>query len=339
MSPKLWDAAQQGVVCAIVRLLVTETFTVQSHAAALRVAVCNDFPQVVAALLQERVVPVNWVYRGSHCRQGTALHYAALYNSIGAARVLLCAGAVVNTPASHGEFGTPLHAAAEMGHVDMVVLLLKNGACVHERDAPFDRTPIFVAACAGRAPSVQLLVEAKANVDAHSCEGTTPLAAAAAKGHVDVAWLLTKAKAHFRAPNDFGDPPIIQAAMCGHTGMVSFLLEAKANVDGGPMDGGAPVFAAARSGHVGIVALLLRAKANVDGGPIDVEAPVFAAARSGHVDIVALLLRAKANVDVAGGDPLVADAIRQGTVNTLRERLFVQLFLQQAALPRNGLHR
>lgn len=77
---------------------------------------------------------------------------------------------------------TPLHAACSEGHVNVVRSLLRSGANLEERNYD-DKTPLFVAVeavCDGKPGSqetVAILLEHKANMDAHSkiLDGMAPV--------------------------------------------------------------------------------------------------------------------------------------------------------------------
>ena len=81
-----------------------------------------------------------------------------------------------------------VHAAAE-GDVDMVVMLLSQGARVDVRDQGF--TPLLAAAQGGHTKVCKLLLDTgKANVKETTPDGDTPLLLAAEKGHTEVCELL-----------------------------------------------------------------------------------------------------------------------------------------------------
>lgn len=91
---------------------------------------------------------------------GTALHRAAWWGHVEAARFLLDRGANVNSTGNTGL--TPLHEAADMGRVDVARLLIERGANVDARDNFYGRTPLLVTPYLD---ITKLLIESGADVD------------------------------------------------------------------------------------------------------------------------------------------------------------------------------
>jgi ankyrin repeat protein len=86
----------------------------------------------------------------------TALHYAT-YKSVGAVKMLLLAGADVNTV--NGYTDTPLHIAARTGEIPVVYMLLHYKANTRALNVKLN-TPIHEAVLAGHLVTVQILLQA-----------------------------------------------------------------------------------------------------------------------------------------------------------------------------------
>ena len=98
--------------------------------------------------------------------------------------------------------GTPLHFAAYNGHMDMVRLLLENGANTEAMRRDDGGTPLDSAAYNGQTDIVRLLLEEGANIEAtRSDDGSTPLDSAAYNGHLDAVTFTAK---HMAASICFG---------------------------------------------------------------------------------------------------------------------------------------
>jgi ankyrin repeat protein len=80
---------------------------------------------------------------------------------------------------------TPLHWAAIKGHIEVVELLLANGAAVNAKDRHGD-TPLHAAAEGGRYDAAALLLAKGAEVNMRDIEGITPLSMAISVAVVDL---------------------------------------------------------------------------------------------------------------------------------------------------------
>lgn len=142
----------------------------------------------------------------------------------------LLVGLVLGTPAwSQGRTRTPLHWAAQHGHVEVVQTLIDNGADVNARDV-FGRTPLHLAV--GHPRIISLLLDAGANVDARDSLSNTPLHRAVPS--IESVDALIRAGANVRAENTSGNTPLDIAMRYGNSrrsvAIVQRLVEAGAGV-------------------------------------------------------------------------------------------------------------
>lgn len=112
---------------------------------------------------------------------------------------LIAAGADVNIADETGI--TPLYGAAENGHDDCVKLLINAGANVNTA-TNYGRTPLYRAVWNGHIDCVKLLIAANADVNKASKEGLTPLKVANERGHTQISRLLKTAGGREGSPND-----------------------------------------------------------------------------------------------------------------------------------------
>lgn len=129
---------------------------------------------------------------------------------------------------------TPLWWAAENGHVEMVKLLLDEGADVASANKD-GRTLLIAASSKGQADVVRLLLATgRVNADLKDSEfGRTPLSWAAANGREAVVQLLLDTdKADADAKDNNGRTPLQWAAEMGHGAVVQLLLEKRALKEG-----------------------------------------------------------------------------------------------------------
>ena len=102
--------------------------------------------------------------------------------------------------------GTPLHAAAVKGHVEIVLLLL-NHIPVDIRSQEWLRTPLHSAATEGHVEIGRHLLNHGADVDARQDEGSTPLHLATFCGHLEFMRLLLDHGADPHARDKYGRMP------------------------------------------------------------------------------------------------------------------------------------
>ena len=118
-------------------------------------------------------------HRGGMC-------WAAGKNNVLAVRALLESGMDVNRIGRVCDGYTALHVAAYKGHRAVVKVLIDAGADVNTRDTSnrlHFGTPLFLAATHGHASVVHQLIKAGANVHLSTSTGLTPLAIARNNGH------------------------------------------------------------------------------------------------------------------------------------------------------------
>ena len=133
-----------------------------------------------------------WVRERNTSNGATALYYAARFGEHELVKILLEAGAVINTATNDG--CTPLYIAAQNGREAVVRGLVEAGADVNKA-VDNGATPLHVAAHNGHEAVARGLVEAGADVNKATDDGATPLCIATVKCHRAIARLLTDAGA------------------------------------------------------------------------------------------------------------------------------------------------
>ena len=259
--------------CAVVSALM---------AASLSVSYAADQPLADAARRADWGVVRALVGQGADvtARQGdgaTALHWAAYWDEVELAALLIEAGAEVNAANDLGV--TPLWAAAENGSAAMARRLLDAGA---NPNVPLlsGETPLMTAARAGAAEVAGQLLDAGADVDATAGRSQTALMWAVAQRHPAVVEVLLGHGAAVDARTDVwtevvkttpepwnpeyvaeipqgGYTPLLFAARVGDIASAKLLVAAGADVNDQPPYGTSATVVAAHSGHGGVAAFLL----------------------------------------------------------------------------------
>ncbi|MGE0816327.1 MAG: ankyrin repeat domain-containing protein [Vicinamibacterales bacterium] len=259
---------------------------------------------------------------------------AAMRRDLPGVKALLAQKADVNQP--QGDGSTALHWAAYGGQPEMVRLLLAAGADVTAATRLGGLTPLMMAARAGDAEAVTLLLDAKAEAVTPNANGTTPMMFAAAAGSAAAVRLLAGRGADVNAADATnGQTPLMFAAAQGRVEAVRTLLALKADPDratkvsriipmgerykqrtagkgtreitseGGRSDitamgGLTALLFAAREGHDGVVRALVEAGADVNRvSGADELSPLTMAIVNGRLDIAAYLLDHGANPNLA----------------------------------------
>jgi ankyrin repeat protein len=105
----------------------------------------------------------------------------------------------------------------------------------------------------------QLLIGAKAQIDARSATGCTALRLAARSGHKEVCLLLIDAKAQINADNNYGSTALMCAAANGLKDICQLLVDAKAQLDAKNTSGRTALMFAAQYDYKEICQLLIDA--------------------------------------------------------------------------------
>jgi ankyrin repeat protein len=229
----------------------------------------------------------------------TALLWAAHSNDLDLAELLLAAGADANAA---NEFRmTPLSQACTNGSDAFVRLLLKSGA---NPNTPIGTgvTPLMTCAKSGSVDAVKRLVEFGAAIEAREPDQhQTALMWAASEHHLDVVRALIDAHADLKAHSKSGFTAMHFAAREGDHEMVELLLAAGVNVNilsqaEAPEKGAAPPDPNGGSNFTGRLAIGGRKTAGTNG-----YTPLLVATVRGQVPLALWLLD-------HGADPNIGDA-------------------------------
>lgn len=220
-------------------------------------------------------------------------------DDLAAVRAELEAGTDPDAFASDMATRYPVYLAAKAGNAGMLELLVTFGAHIDRRDGNGDR-PLDWAARYGETEIARLLLAAGARPDPAEAGQRVPLVEALNGAHFAVADLLLDAGAAADRADRFDGTALHKAAAVDAVAMAERLLRLGADPAApGPYFGETPLHAAARRASPAMIALLAAAGSPLEARTRDGETPLYLAAQYGRADAVQALLAAGADPDAA----------------------------------------
>ena len=173
--------------------------------------------------------------------------------------------------ASDREGSKPLHTAAFLGSLDMVSILLDNGADVEAKNN-IGGGPLHVAFNSAKCAEIaQALLSKGANPSLADAQGMTPLHCAASSGNVDMILILLRAGALRSTYNRLGNLPIHTAARKGHVAAVEALTVKSVDLEAKTYAGDTLLHVSVLTSQLRVAEHLLKNK--VDANPWSRSAP------------------------------------------------------------------
>src|SRR6266702_5677433 len=157
--------------------------------------------------------------------------------------------------AKGGRYVTPLHEAFFQRDVEVVWLLLENGADMNIRGL-WDQTPLHRASVEGFPDVVRWLLGRGVDVNAQQNNLSTALLLAALNGRLEIAKILLEHNAEVNASDGNGQVPLHKASNRGTPELVRLLLKHGGNANARDKHGSTPFDVAKGRGNAEIIELL-----------------------------------------------------------------------------------
>ncbi|KAJ6563626.1 ankyrin repeat-containing domain protein, partial [Mycena vulgaris] len=251
---------------------------------------CERIPVEAAPLWIAAVFRLGEICRYLIQEEGTGglLQEASLQGLVDVVRILVENGASVDT--NEGEYDSPLQAASVSGHDEIIGLLLTHGANINLQGTRYG-TALELAAFFGHKSSVRLLIDGGANVNAAGGRYGTALYAAAggAQGDEESIRLLLKHGAAVNGKGGHYGTALRASIYRGADGIARVLLEHGADIHAEQIISANMLQRAISMGHDAIARLLVEY-----GAPINEKGTVYTAldvaARCGKAEIAHFLI-------------------------------------------------
>jgi len=204
---------------------------------------------------------------------------------------------------------TPLYYAAFKAHTHMCKVLLEHGANIAAATTNSHLTPLHAAAMRGHVPTCALLLDNGAGLEDRDVAGRTPMLCACNYGRLSVFEFFVSRGANLSAVDTHNTTALHYAAVSGNAHICDMLLKRGATQDADDAMCH-PIHYAAQSGSVETCALLLAHGADVNG--LKDETPIRMAAECGHVGVCSFLLDKGASYEAGS---LLVSAASRGRAN------------------------
>jgi hypothetical protein len=183
----------------------------------------------------------------------------------------------------------PLLQAIHADDAAVVRELLASGADVNVLDKVYDSTALAEAVARGNKEMVEILLQARAKVDAKNTRGQTAILYLGQASTGEIVRMLVVAGAKISDRDENGNTPLLIASTLNNTELVRAVIEAGANVNDRNEANQTALMLAAREGHAENVRALLEAGASIEMEDGDGWTALKYAQDNSHGDVAVLL--------------------------------------------------
>lgn len=233
----------------------------------------------------------------------TPLHWAAEHGHVPLAKLALSRGVEIDSERGNRS-RTPLHLAAYSNHPAIIRILFKRGARIDGQDADL-MTPLYLAASQGAVEATRTLLELGAGLDHWKSWVIHPVCFVASMGNVDCMKAFIDAGFDINT-KDFGGRTILHHAFFGwvkNLDMLKYLLAqegARAVINVPSPDGRTALHSAADGFGAEHIELLLQQGADMQLKDKEGFTPAHIAAYNGNVECVEAFIKAGSDFNTKG---------------------------------------
>ncbi|UJR29788.1 hypothetical protein I4U23_017334 [Adineta vaga] len=281
-------------------------------------ASANNNLKRIKQLVKYSNVDINCIFAGH-----TPLQAAAQNGHIEIVRFLL--QCQVNLEIEDKDGDRAIHHATFGNQPDILDLLIKTGVDLNSRNKR-RQTALHIGVCKGYLNICKILLLNGVHHGIQDCQGDTPLHDAITNKHDELIHLLLEYNVDISIRNKHGFNSIHHSALCGNLTAMEFILSKIQNrqwlVNERKDDGFTALHLATLNGHFNIVELLLnKGNASINEQNLNLQTALHLAVNRQDLQIVNFLCHNNANVNLIDkdGDTCLHEALRHHSFEQLKE--------------------
>lgn len=210
---------------------------------------------IIKGDLKEAEYLLNHKWRDLIAEGETPLHIASRAGHLEIVKLLIENGASLNIKEANGD--TPLHNAINGKHLEIVQLLIEKGSNVNEKGA-FALTPIHTAFDSSQEEIIKLLLNKGSDVNTKDNREQTVLHKAVSLGNLEITKLIVAKGIDANLKNEFGHTALHIAIQFGNIDLIKYLIKNNANVNIQDIEGMTPLHSTTANGaYPEIIQILL----------------------------------------------------------------------------------
>jgi ankyrin repeat protein len=241
---------------------------------------------------QEQLIQL--AYINAKSKNITPLNWAIIEGYLELVKLLIHQGADLHARDNSGYY--PIDLAAEYGHLEIVKYLIENGGDVTAEKVPCLYTPPLRRAVeAGHIEVVKYLLEKKSDGEKFYCDWEMDIAAR--KGYLEIFKLLIDQGADKDVKDNYVRTPLHIAAKYGYIEVVRYLIAKGADIEAKANKGRTPLHLAAKKGHLEIIKFLIDKGADLNVRVGAGYSSLHLAAERGHLEVVKYLVEKGADLN------------------------------------------